>query len=108
MTERDASESPAGEEQQDDERPETSARDEGPETSPDDERPGKLADELERDADRLEQRSEELGEEIDSVRTDWERKRADPNIDGALPRDESGRDPGQGERSEDAPGDQPG
>ena len=50
--------------------------------------PGKLADHLEQEADDLEQRSEKLGAETENVAQDWERKRADPKVPGARPRDE--------------------
>ncbi len=65
--------------------------------------PQKLADELEHDSDRLERRADELGGEIDEVRTDWKRKRNDPSVPGAPPEEEP--------RDEDAPAepeDQPG
>jgi hypothetical protein len=45
-----------------------------------------LADELERESDKLSQRTKELGEEIGDVRDDWERKRADEGVPGAPPR----------------------
>jgi hypothetical protein len=44
-----------------------------------------LADELEDEADRLEQRSKELGEDISDVKQDWERKRSDEGVPGANP-----------------------
>jgi hypothetical protein len=47
--------------------------------------PGALADEMEQEADRLEDRSKELGEEVDDVCKDWERKRADQGVPGANP-----------------------
>lgn len=50
--------------------------------------PGKLADHLEQEADELEQRSDKLEEETEDVAQEWERKRADPNVPGAPPRDE--------------------
>ena len=40
---------------------------------------------MEREADRLENRSKELGEEVDGVRQDWERKRSDQAVPGANP-----------------------
>jgi hypothetical protein len=39
--------------------------------------------EYEREADELEERSEQLGEEIAEVRKDWERKKADDSVPGA-------------------------
>jgi hypothetical protein len=47
--------------------------------------PGALADEMEQEADRLEDRSKKLGEEVDDVRKDWERKRSDGSVPGANP-----------------------
>jgi hypothetical protein len=46
--------------------------------------PEELATELEREARKLERRDEELGGEIDSVRQDWHRKRAE-HIPGTPP-----------------------
>ena len=47
--------------------------------------PDALADEMEQEADRLEERSKELGEDVDDVRKDWERKRSDQGVPGANP-----------------------
>lgn len=47
--------------------------------------PESLADELEGEAERLEQRSKELGEDISDVKQDWERKRSDQGVPGANP-----------------------
>jgi hypothetical protein len=47
--------------------------------------PGALADEMEQEADRLEDRSQKLGEQVDDVRKDWERKRSDQGVPGANP-----------------------
>ena len=47
--------------------------------------PGALADEMEEEADRLEGRSKELGEDVDAVRKDWQRKRSDQGVPGANP-----------------------
>ena len=44
------------------------------------------------EADRLEQRSEQLGEEISDVKQDWEAKRQDESVPGA-PAPESGLPP---------------
>ncbi len=44
-------------------------------------------DGLAREADHLEQRSDELGSEIDQARSDWQRKRADGSVPGAIPPD---------------------
>jgi hypothetical protein len=49
------------------------------------------ADRMEEDADRLEQHSEQLGERIDDIRDDWERKEQDVSVPGAQP------DPGEEE-----------
>ena len=51
------------------------------------------ADRMEEDADRLEQHSEQLGDRIDDVREDWERKEQDVSVPGAQP------DPGEEEES---------
>jgi hypothetical protein len=40
-------------------------------------------DEAERDLADLEQRAEDLGEQIDDTRSDWEGKKADPSVPGA-------------------------
>jgi hypothetical protein len=47
--------------------------------------PDELADSLEQDADNLEQQSERLGDEVQDARQDWERKRADASVPGAVP-----------------------
>jgi hypothetical protein len=64
----------------------------------------KLADDLEQEGDRLQQRSAELGDEISDVRDDWRRKRSDPGVPGAPPPDEeTDRDrPGDSVNPEDA------
>jgi hypothetical protein len=54
--------------------------------------PIELADQLERDARRLEHRADELGEEIGQARQDRKRKRDDRNIDGAPPEPEGAAD----------------
>ena len=46
---------------------------------------GELADELEDRVDTLADHSRSLGEEITDVRKDWERKRADAGVPGAIP-----------------------
>ena len=43
------------------------------------------ADRMEQDADRLEQHNEQLGERIDDVKDDWERKEQDVSVPGAQP-----------------------
>ena len=47
--------------------------------------PGRLADELDRQADKLEQQSREVQAHIDDTRQEWEGKRADPSVPGANP-----------------------
>jgi hypothetical protein len=49
--------------------------------SPREQEPTELADQLERDASRLEHGAEELGEKIDHVRQDWKRKHDDSDSD---------------------------
>ena len=41
--------------------------------------------EYEREADEMQERSEQLGEEIADAREDWERKKADDSVPGARP-----------------------
>ena len=43
------------------------------------------ADRMEDDAKRMEEHSEQLGERIDDVQGDWERKEQDPAVPGARP-----------------------
>jgi hypothetical protein len=40
---------------------------------------------LEREADDMEERSENLGRDIDEARSDWESKQGDSNVPGAQP-----------------------
>jgi hypothetical protein len=42
-----------------------------------------LADRLDEEAEAMQRRSEQLGDEAGQAREDWERKRADPNVPGA-------------------------
>jgi hypothetical protein len=42
------------------------------------------ADDLEREADEMEKRVERLGDETDQVSEDWERKKRDPGVPGAV------------------------
>jgi hypothetical protein len=51
------------------------------------------ANRMEEDADRMEQHSEKLGDRIDDVEADWERKEQDASVPGARP------DPGEDEES---------
>ncbi len=46
-----------------------------------------LADRLEQEAQDMQGRSDQLGEELAETREDWEAKRADPRIPGAPPPD---------------------
>ena len=49
------------------------------------------ADRMEEDAEKLEQHSDTLGERIDDIESDWERKEQDPAVPGAQP-DNAGAD----------------
>jgi hypothetical protein len=49
------------------------------------------AERMEEDADKLERHSEQLGERIEDVKEDWERKEHDASVPGAQP------DPGEDE-----------
>ena len=51
------------------------------------------ADELERDLDDMEERSEQLEDEISDARKDWEQKQADPSVPGAVDEDSDSGDP---------------
>jgi hypothetical protein len=53
---------------------------------------------MEEDAERMEDHSEQLGERIDDIQSDWEQKEQDPAIPGARP------DPDQEEDEEPLPG----
>jgi hypothetical protein len=50
-----------------------------------DENHKKLADELDEQVDKLAHESERLADEIKDVRDDWQAKRADPAVPGAVP-----------------------
>ena len=52
-----------------------------------DDRVQAAAEEMEASISGLEQRSEQLDEQAEGVRRDWERKRDDPSVPGAEPRD---------------------
>ena len=54
------------------------------------------AERMEHDADRMEEHSEQLGDRIDDVEDDWERKEQDISVPGAQP--------GPGEEEESMPG----
>ena len=42
------------------------------------------ADQAEAGADEMEEQSERLSDEIDEVRSDWEQKKGDPTVPGAM------------------------
>jgi hypothetical protein len=68
--------------------------------------PAGLADELEREAKRLEQQSEKLKGDVAEAREDWERKRSDPRVPAAVEPttssdDEDERDRAEHDRAED-------
>lgn len=50
--------------------------------------PDQLADQLQHETGELQQRSEQLGDQISDVRDDWEAKRSDEGVPGAVPRTE--------------------
>jgi hypothetical protein len=62
--------------------------------------PGPLADKAEEQTDELGQRNEALEERVMEVRRDWERKRSDPSVPGAVPDD-------RGEADAEAEGESP-
>ncbi len=63
------------------------------------------ADRMEEEAEKLEQHSETLGERIDDIESDWERKEQDPAVPGAqpdvVPEDDH---PAAGPEEQDSPG----
>ncbi len=70
--------------------------------------PARLADDLEQEADDMQHRSAQLGNETEGVAQDWERKRSDPAVPGAPPNhddddDEGDDDDDDGEESWDDP-----
>jgi hypothetical protein len=58
----------------------------------------RLADELAEETDRLEDRSDELGQQIDKTRSDWRAKQTDPGVPGAV--EPAGEDRDQGSAGE--------
>ena len=56
------------------------------------------AERMEEDAERMEEHSNQLGERIDDVQGDWERKEQDPAVPGARP------DPDEDENEEEEEG----
>jgi hypothetical protein len=61
--------------------------------------PGALADNLEGEANELEAQSERLGGKVQNVRQDWQQKRADPSVPGAIPPESDQADEHQAEGS---------
>jgi hypothetical protein len=43
------------------------------------------AEQMEGDAERMEEHSDKLGERIDDIQSDWEQKEQDPAVPGARP-----------------------
>jgi hypothetical protein len=48
---------------------------------------------MERDADRLEEESDRVGDQIDDARQDWEAKEQDPSVPGAQPDPDEEQEP---------------
>ena len=48
------------------------------------------ADRMEEDAEKMEQHSDQLGERIEDIEDDWERKEQDPSVPGAQPDTDDG------------------
>lgn len=61
-------------------------------TKPDGEQHDEVADAYEREADQLAHENERLGSDIDDVRKDWEAKRSDPQVPGAVAPEEDSED----------------
>lgn len=53
----------------------------------------RLADELEQQAGEMKQRSENVQEDVEEMRGEWQAKRADPGVPGAVPKDEDDHSP---------------
>lgn len=47
----------------------------------------KLADRFEKEADDLERRGQQVEEHIETTRQEWQRKRGDSSVPGAVPED---------------------
>ena len=61
-----------------------------------------LADELDREADKLASENEQLDERIGDVRSDWETKRQDPSVPGAtMPPEDADPEPASGSEHQD-------
>jgi hypothetical protein len=67
------------------------------EERPPEQDPDRLADEAEREADELEHAGQEVGEDIDSARRDWQRKQDDDGVPGAVPDPEDRENDGNGD-----------
>jgi hypothetical protein len=64
--------------------------------------PEELAQQLEREGDELEERSDKLQAGAQEARQDWERKRADQGVPGANPHEESREKEGHESADEDS------
>ncbi len=51
--------------------------------------PHELAESLEREADDLDRQGREVEQAVEETREDWQRKRQDENVPGAVPPDAS-------------------
>jgi hypothetical protein len=51
------------------------------------------AEQMEQDAERMEHHSDQLGDRIDDVKEDWERKEDDASVPGAQPDPDEEEDP---------------
>ena len=56
------------------------------------------AEQMEREADRMEHDSEQVGERIDDTRRGWEAKEQDPTVPGAQPDPADDEESGSGEQ----------
>lgn len=65
--------------------------------------PDRLAGELEHQVDELEQRSAELGSEVEETRQDWEHKRGDAGVPGAPPPEDGDSTPEAAETQDPPP-----
>jgi hypothetical protein len=54
--------------------------------------PHELSEALEREADKLEHQGEEVKDAVNEAREDWEHKRRDDSVPGALPPESGGAD----------------
>jgi hypothetical protein len=65
----------------------------------------RLGDELDQQTGKLERESEQLGEEIDQVRSDWRTKQQDPSVPGAVEGETGTPEDGDAEGETGTPGD---